>query len=251
MPPAIQTQCLSLIQANRKSQDNIRVDAWVRSLLKEHFADINEHCDDIASGRITKPIGNNFVLSLAEPSTLGFRRFWIDCVIGNQEKHNLARRPVDQFVNIVVLRSHSPKGGPLPNINAPITGLPMYRKVSEKISGKLDELICLGRYMAGMVKDIETIVLQLGMRYKPPTRREHEIVDEVIWWASPRTTNDKWLATFPFPLILPLLLSLAHGRAPEGALDQAHIPHRASRECSSWPSSFASMSSWLATSGTT
>ncbi|KAK6516148.1 hypothetical protein TWF506_006060 [Arthrobotrys conoides] len=183
MPQSVQSQLFDLIQANRKFQDQIGIDSWVRGLLEEHFADINEHCDEIASGRITKPMGNSFILSLTEPYTLGFRRFWVDCVIGNQEKHKLARRSVNQFVNIVVPRPQTSKGATISTFNTPITGLPVYRKVSEKISGKLDELVRLGRYMAGMVKDIETTTLQFGMRYKPLTRQEHDIVDEVIWWA--------------------------------------------------------------------
>ncbi|KAF3190877.1 hypothetical protein TWF225_001844 [Orbilia oligospora] len=183
MPSNIQAQLLNLIQSNRKFQHQIGIDIWVRGLLEEHFVDINEHCDEIASGRITKPMGNDFILSLTEPYTLGFRRFWVDCVIGNQEKHKLARRSVNQFVNIVVPRPQGSSRGTTSTFNAPITGLPVYRKVSEKISGKLDELVRLGRYMAGMVKDIETTTLQFGMRYKPLTRKEHDIVDEVIWWA--------------------------------------------------------------------
>ncbi|KAK6508866.1 hypothetical protein TWF481_003633 [Arthrobotrys musiformis] len=181
MPSSIQTQYINLIQSNRRFQDDVNVDKWVRGILNEHFADINEHCDDITSGRITKTMGNDFVLSLAEPSTLGFRRFWVDCVIGNQEKHKLARRSVNEFMNIVTPpRPQNSKGGAA---NAPITGLPVYRKVADKMSGKLDELVRLGRYIAGMVKDIETTPLEFGFRYQPLTPREHEIIDEVIWWA--------------------------------------------------------------------
>ncbi|KAK6357695.1 hypothetical protein TWF718_002003 [Orbilia javanica] len=184
MPSNIQTQYLDLIQSNRMFQGYVITDKWVRSLLNEHFADIDEHCDEIVSGRITKPMGNDYILSLTEPTTLGFRRFWVSCAIGNQEKHKLARRSVNEFMNIVAPRPQSSKEvDNSPTSNAPTTGLPVYRKVAEKISGKLDELVRLGRYMAGMVKDIETTSLPFGMKYKPLTRGEHEIVEEVIWWA--------------------------------------------------------------------
>ncbi|KAK6362651.1 hypothetical protein TWF730_000106 [Orbilia blumenaviensis] len=181
MPPQIQTKYLNLIQINRQLQERIRTDKWVRDLLEEHFVDISEHCDEITSGKVAKPMGNEFVLSLVDPSHFAFRRFWVDCVIGNQQRHKLARRSVGEFMNIAAPRVTAPTN---PSTAAAISNrLPVYTMVCENVSGKLDELARLGRFMAGMVNELETVPLQFGMRYQPLTRREREIVDEVIWWA--------------------------------------------------------------------
>ncbi|KAK6535864.1 hypothetical protein TWF281_000114 [Arthrobotrys megalospora] len=185
MPLDIQGEYFDLIQLNRKHQEKIRIDTWVRDTLNEHFSDIDEHCDDITTGKIAKPMGNDFVLSLTEPSQLGFRRFWVDCVIGNQEKHKLARRSVNEFMNVVAPRFQNSRFAPasFSSPTTPVPGLPVYKKVSEKISGKLDELARLCRYMAGMVHEMETTPLGFGMKYKPLAQEEREIIDGVIAWA--------------------------------------------------------------------
>ncbi|KAF3916606.1 hypothetical protein ABW20_dc0103610 [Dactylellina cionopaga] len=165
MPPEISQMGLALVRYNRFHAEKLEEDGWTRNMLLEHFKDIQQHCDDIASGKVPKPGGNDYVMSLTNPSHQSMRPFWVNCVLGPGQKYEIARISADEFMS--ALFSEKSKDT-------------VYHQVAESANTKLAEIGRLGRYALALTLRFDNYFMEFGMRYCPLSIDEKKMIEDIL-----------------------------------------------------------------------